>query len=562
MRPRCNLIVIGAFCILTGVVECRLSAGELSVVSVSPPARSLAAPVDSPIVIQFDRPVLSSTVILAQSVYVFGRWSGAVTSALSLSPDGASIIVTPARKFSAGETVMVVLSHDIQAVDESFLRSAGYSYQFWTNARHSNAVFQQIDSLSTRTIPTQDSRAYGGIGSDLNEDGYLDIAVVNEDTADLRVFLNRADGDGFFDPFLQPTFDLHDRASPSEPADFNGDGHVDICVANINTNNVSILLGNGDGTFGAQQVVSVGITPRGIAVLDVDGDGDIDIANTNASSGTVSILLNDGAGVFTNAGSFEGGGTGEWGLAAADMNNDGVLDLVVGAQSNRKIIVQLGNGDGTFTISTVQDSDGPVWMLAIGDLNGDGYEDVTTANSQFNRSAVLFGNGAGQLAVPVRYSGEVFSIATDVGDLDGDGDLDWVTSSYGGDWRVYRNNGAGVFSLLTTVNSPIAASCAVLMDSDNDGDLDMSLIDEEADVVLLMQNDGIAPAIGDVDDDCRISLLDHAVMSAALEGPGVCVAEADRTLDFNDDCDVDMADFVGFQIGFTGEVGMIEGCIP
>ncbi|MCH7578351.1 MAG: VCBS repeat-containing protein, partial [Chloroflexi bacterium] len=77
-------------------------------------------------------------------------------------------------------------------------------------------------------------------------------AAPSDPMADLRVFLNQADGTGSFDDFLQPTFPVNDRASPSEPADFNHDGNTDICVANINTDSVSILLGNGDGTYGPQ----------------------------------------------------------------------------------------------------------------------------------------------------------------------------------------------------------------------------------------------------------------------------------------------------------------------
>src|SRR6185436_4185843 len=114
----------------------------------------------------------------------------------------------------------------------------------------------------------QTSRAYGGIASDLNGDQLLDMTIVNEDTADLRVFMNKADATGLFEPFLQPTFGVGPQASPSEPSDFNRDGNTDSCVANISDQSVSILLGNGDGTFQPQQRVVVGVAPRGIAVLD------------------------------------------------------------------------------------------------------------------------------------------------------------------------------------------------------------------------------------------------------------------------------------------------------
>ena len=80
-------------------------------------------------------------------------------------------------------------------------------------------------------------------------------------------------------------------------------------------------------------------------------------------------------------------------------------------------------------------------------------------------------------------------VASDLGDLDGDGDLDWVLSSFGAArWFVFRNNGVGTMASATSFTAPDAASCAVFLDFDNDRDLDLALIDEVADVVLLVRN--------------------------------------------------------------------------
>ena len=242
---------------------------ELRVLAVAPPAHSLGASVDTPIVVRFDRPVKRET-IHGGSLWAFGRWSGAADGSYGFSDGDRTVTLTPDGPLSPGESVMVILSHDLQGADGSPLRSAGYSFQFWTRAQPATNHFVEIDRLTTRTIPSQPTQAYGGIGSDLNGDGYLDVTIVNEISADLRVFLNRADGSGALDPFLVPSEPVGERASPSEPSDFNRDGLVDIAVANINDDTVSILLGNGDGTYAPQQTVAVGLTPRGIAVLDVD----------------------------------------------------------------------------------------------------------------------------------------------------------------------------------------------------------------------------------------------------------------------------------------------------
>jgi hypothetical protein len=96
---------------------------------------------------------------------------------------------------------------------------------------------------------------------------------------------------------------------------------------------------------------------------------------------------------------------------------------------------------------------------------------------------------------PDTYLTDPFPLATDLGDIDGDGDLDWITSSFSGDWFVYENTGQGLFALREELPSPSAASCALLADLDGDGDLDAALIDELADVVLIQHNDGATATI-------------------------------------------------------------------
>ena len=508
--------------------------GPLAVVSVEPAPRSMTAPVNAAIEIEFDRPVDRGTVN-RDSFWAFGRWSGTVEGTISFVDGDVRAVLSPDHPFSAGETVMVILSHDLRGADGIPLRSAGYSFQFMTRAGAADRDFEEIDVLSTRTVEEQSSRAYGGIASDLNGDRFLDITIVNEDTADLRVFLNRADGTGLFDDFIQPPFPVGNRASPSEPADFDRDGAVDICVANINDDTVSVLLGNGDGTFGPQQVIAVGGDPRGIAVLDVDGDGDLDIVNTNATSNNMSLMINDGNGVFGPATFFESGVSGEWALAAADMNEDGILDAVVGGRTGRQIVVDMGNGDGTFTPGTPAGAGGSVWMIVCGDVNGDGHDDVAAANSSSNNGAILLGDGAGNLGSLQTHGTDPFPLATDLGDLDGDGDLDWVTSSFGGDWFVFTNDGAGTFAFDQELLAPRAASCSLLFDLDNDGDLDLGLIDELADVVLLMRNAG-SPCPADVDDSGTVDFADLlAVLAAWGPCPG-CKEDIDGsgTVDFAD----------------------------
>ncbi|NNF43705.1 MAG: hypothetical protein HKN62_11795 [Phycisphaerales bacterium] len=503
----------------------------LVVTGTSPAARGLTASVATPISVTFDRAVTPAS-IDATRFHAMGRWSGPVTGAITVSGDGRTVTLTPDASFSAGEMIWVILAGTITATDGGTL-DGGYAFQFWTASAPASMDFEEIQRLTTRTTPGESSRAYGGIGTDLNGDGYLDITIVNEDTADLRVFMNRADGSGLFDPFLEPTFPVGDRASPSEPADFNLDGHADICVANIDDDTVSILLGNGDGTFAPQQKVAVGVAPRGIAVLDVDADGDVDIVNTNATSGNLSLLLNDGTGVFGAPTFFDGGGNGEWALASADMNEDGRLDLVVGARFSQEVNVLAGDAAGGFSLVSERGGVGSIWMLNCGDLDGDGHDDVATANSSSNSGSILLGDGAGGLAPPITQSTDFFPLATDVGDLDGDGDLDWVTSSFSGDWWIFRNDGTGVFEFDQEVLAPSAASCALPADVDNDGDLDLVLIDEIADVLIVMENVG-APCVADVDGSGDVGFADLLIVIASW---GPCPAGCPGDLDGSKEVD-------------------------
>jgi hypothetical protein len=517
-------------------------AGTLSVVSVQPAPHSLGAPVHSAISVGFDRPVDPSS-IGPGSFWAMGRWSGPVSGAYSLADGGHTVTLQPARRFSAGETVLVVLSHDIVAVDGSPLRSAGWSFQFWTAAEPAALDLSVLDTMTTRSSPEISTRAYGGIATDLDNDGFCDLTIVNEETADLRVFKSFADGTGLFDDFIVPPFPVGPQASPCEPGDFDRDGFADICVANISEATVSVLLGNGDGTYGPEQVISVGLQPRGIAVLDADGDGDLDIVNTNASSGNVSITLNDGSGVFGPPSFFEGGGLGEWSLAAADMDDDQILDLVIGARSAGTIIVRRGNGDGTFSFVSSQNAGGATWMLSVGDVDGDGDEDVASANSTQNNGAILLGDGQGGLAAPVLYPTDPFPLATDLGDLDGDGDLDWVTSSFAGDWGLFLNGGAGAFAFARELPAPQAASCALAVDIDNDCDLDLALVDELADVVILQTNGGPSPAAGDLDLDCRVGITDLLALLSAW-GPCGPPCPPGCPGDIDGDCAVGITDLL------------------
>jgi hypothetical protein len=478
-------------------------ASGLSVMAVQPAARSLRAPLDAAISVTFDRPVARESVT-PRTFWAFGRWAGPSDGAITFSEADRTVSLKPARGFSAGDRITVIVASSVRAVDGTTLRKQGYSFQFSTTVKAAPLRFTRTQTVTVRGADGRATRAYGGTANDLDNDGFLDMMIVNEDSADLRIFMN--DRTGKYRPFVQPTTALDERASPSEASDFNRDGIVDLVTANLNADNLTVLLGKGDGTFlpGRKYATKTGsgsAQPRGVAVLDIDGDGDVDIVNTNNNGSNMAIFVNDGQAGFAGPTIFDAGhrtGTrvdGEFGLFTGDMNEDGILDLVIGGKRAGGTVVNLGNGMGGFTLGGAYAPATTPWQIAVGDLNGDGHEDVVTSDADLdvNESkdtvTTLLGDGKGGLRVVQTDMALGAPFAVDVGDMDGDGDLDMIVSNYrGAAWQLFENTANGamtdqIFRELKPEQHPAAdaASCAILADVDNDGDLDIIEIDENRD---------------------------------------------------------------------------------
>jgi hypothetical protein len=269
-------------------------------------------------------------------------------------------------------------------------------------------------------FPASDTFGRSLAVGEFNGDGIQDIVVPG-----VAVFLGNGNGS------FQPALNFPAAGSFITVGYFNGDGFQDVAVLSSLTSKVSVLLGNGDGTFRAPLQFDMGVPAASsresgsIAVGDFNSDGREDLVASTASAAGVSVLLGNGDGTF-RAPLIIGTGARSVFVAVGDFNNDRIEDLAVANISPNNVSVLLGNGNGTFNMPLILGVGGQPASLAVGDFNGDGIQDlaVSSAGITFGfissgRVSVLPGNGNGTFQ-PATDFVTAFANSLAVGDFRGD----------------------------------------------------------------------------------------------------------------------------------------------
>ncbi len=409
------------------------------------------------------------------------------------------------------------------------------------------AVFPLFDAPLSYEVGAAEAGLAAG---DLNGDGLSDVVVAAGD-GNLQVLLGRADR-----PLV--AFGTYaDLDGTPILADFDNDGALDLTVAQLSyARSISVLMGNGDGTFRRHLRWPIDDGARRVFVADLDGDGLQDLLLVVSYGERLDSLAGNGDGTFRLLSSFAVSGDLSL-VAVGDTNGDGLADLLFVDWGRDTVLVYLNQGGGSFVLWVSYSFPPSLGRAYLADLTADGTPDLTVTFSSPPSIWVHVGAGDGTFGEAIESScpfdpGSLLPVR-----LDGDGAMDWLTSRLG---RVahLRGDGAGRFVSLGVWALPVRRSVLTVGDFGGDGRPDLAVTDGARLSVWRIRDDGspelplqamsladpAALALGDLDGDHDIDLV------ATSESEGWMTVAMNRG-------DGTFAPGIRYPVGGSGEVVML-----
>jgi hypothetical protein len=359
----------------------------------------------------------------------------------------------------------------------------------------------------------------GIVVAHLNNDNYLDIVTVSTDSNNIAVVLGY--GNGSFGDMM--TYSTGQGSEPKAVAvgDFNKDRHFDIAVVNYGTSDVGIFLGFGNGCFAPIKTFSTedDSFPSGIAVDDFDNDGQLDIAVANYGTSNVGILLGYGNGTFAAVETYPMGDDSiPIDVIIGDFNNDDRLDIAVVIYQTSDFGILLGYDNGSFA-EKVTYSTGCISQscpMTVGYFNSDNHLDLAIASFEDDEVGILLGYGNATFADTIAYSSGVSSgpVFVIIGDFNNDNHSDIVVANYGANnVAVLFGVGDGSFLLGTAYTTGIGAGSWALAigNFNNDNSLDIAVTNSLSNNIGVFLGFGIEHFVGVTPYTTGIGSQPHSV---------------------------------------------------
>lgn len=327
----------------------------------------------------------------------------------------------------------------------------------------------------------------GMTSEDYNNDSFKDLIIICNGIGQYSFISGR--GDGTFNSPITYLIDPQENL-PVDVAsgDFDANGAKDIVVASAAANNISVRLGNNNGTFSPVTIYNTGNLPSKIAVGDLNNDNREDIAVINASDETISVFINNGNGTFQNQVVYPTG-VGPSNLIIADLNSDNFNEIIVANNSEDSISVYLNLLDGTFdSPSTISVGIGPISLVAK-DFNADTFVDLAVANISDSTISILYGQNNTSFDVQPSINSLTNPININSGDFNGDSYNDiLVVSNAEAKIQIIPTQASGRIGFTTSVlSTPVKTISA---DIDGDGFLDKAVVSRSANSLSLFKGIG------------------------------------------------------------------------